>query len=174
MGVRPLCHFPRGNFQQRRLLPTAPFPPPKLPSKLALDESLADIIGKIANPPPFPSIIPLYVGASHVREVGTWRPTFSPSASHLGGMELLPLEGGAGTWPSQGGRLSYVLHLGARPCHASTSSLPHHHRHTEHQAGRDFREHEVQRIKGPRGLEREAPNGKSGPGPSPRVFPCTP
>lgn len=173
MGIHPLCYFPRGNFQQRPLLPLLR----TLPSKLALDESLADMTGKVARPPPFLSIIRLFqAGCGHFphQGAGTWRPTFSPPGSHLRGMELLPLERGAGTQPNQGGRLFWALHLGARPCHASTSSLPHHHRHTEHQAGRDLREHDVQRSKGPRRLERDARSGKSGLGPGPRVFPCTP
>lgn len=70
MGVHPLCYFPRGNFQQRPLLPLLP----TLPSKLALDESLADMMGKVARPPPFLSIIRLSrldVSTFHIREQGT-------------------------------------------------------------------------------------------------------
>lgn len=55
-GYTPLCHFPQGTFQQGPLLPLLP----KLPSKLALDESLADVMGKVACLLPFLSIIHLY------------------------------------------------------------------------------------------------------------------
>lgn len=65
--------------------------------------------------------------------------------------------------PTQGGDLrgplSWALNLGARSCHASASSLPHHHRYIEHQALRDLRDDEVQRTKGLRYLGKDVPNG---------------
>lgn len=74
---------------------------PKLPRTLALlDASLADIVGKVASPPPFLSTIPLYPSwtwglPTSGRQGPGGLPNFFPPRSHLWGIELLPLKGEA-------------------------------------------------------------------------------